>query len=76
MSTYTQHDGISTSSDNGSILHFACSRLFTLIAGFGEETFSAADYFFWIPWIMPHIGGVIGALTYYFMIEHHHPDDD
>jgi len=51
-------------------------RLFTLIAGFGEETFSTADYFFWIPWIMPHIGAVIGALTYYFMIEHHHPDND
>merc|ERR1712018_571420 len=51
-------------------------RLFTLIAGFGKETFSAGDYFFWIPWIIPHIGAVIGALTYYFMVEHHHPDDD
>ena len=46
------------------------------MAGFGLETFNSADYFFWIPWIMPHIGAVIGALTYYFMIEHHHPDDD
>ena len=56
--------------------HFQYSRLLTLIAGFGQETFSTGDYFFWIPWIVPHIGAVIGALTYYFMIEHHHPDDD
>ena len=58
------------------VVQFDCSRLFTLIAGFGEETFSSGDYFFWIPWIIPHIGAVIGALTYYFMVEHHHPDDD
>ena len=41
--------------------HFQYSRLLTLIAGFGQETFSTGDYFFWIPWIVPHIGAVIGA---------------
>ena len=46
------------------------------MAGFGTETFSAYDYFFWIPWLMPHIGGVIGGLVYYFLIEHHHDEDD
>lgn len=51
-------------------------RILTYMAGFGTNVFTEAYYFFWIPWIIPHIGGVIGALTYYFMIEMHHPDDD
>jgi glycerol uptake facilitator-like aquaporin len=46
------------------------------MAGFGSETFTEPNYFFWIPWIMPHIGGVLGALVYYFMVEHHHDDGD
>lgn len=58
-------------------LIFIHRRLLTLIAGFGNETFNDYfDYFFWIPLIMPHIGALIGAVTYYFMIEHHHPDND
>ena len=44
------------------------------MAGFGNETFSSANYFFWIPWVMPHVGGVIGALVYYFAVEFHHDD--
>jgi MIP family channel proteins len=51
-------------------------RLFTLIAGFGNETFKSADYFFWIPWLVPHFGGIFGAIVYYFMVEHHHNDVD
>lgn len=50
-------------------------RLFTLIAGFGKETFSAVDSFFWIPWIVPHFGAVFGAGLYYIMVEHHHKDE-
>ncbi len=50
------------------------SRLLTLIAGFGSEVFTTADYFFWIPWLMPHVGGLLGAVLYYFMVEHHHPE--
>ena len=46
------------------------------MAGFGKQVFTEAYYFFWIPWIIPHIGGVIGALVYYFIIEMHHPDED
>ena len=38
---------------------------------FGDDSNS----FFWIPWIMPHIGGPIGALVYQLMIEGHHPDE-
>eukprot|EP00095_Tigriopus_kingsejongensis_P000695 maker-scaffold58_size443543-snap-gene-2.10 protein:Tk00695 transcript:maker-scaffold58_size443543-snap-gene-2.10-mRNA-1 annotation:"Aquaporin-3" len=50
-------------------------RLLTYIVGFGN-VFTADDYFFWIPWLMPHAGAIIGALTYYYLIEHHHRDED
>ena len=55
------------------IYFFITSRLLTLIAGFGKQTFSNGDYFFWIPWIVPHFGALIGAFTYFFLIEYHHP---
>ena len=47
--------------------------------GFSDESTKYAfgetnNYFFWIPWIMPHIGGPIGALVYMFMIGAYHPD--
>jgi MIP family channel proteins len=51
-------------------------RLLTLVAGFGGEVFTKANSFFWIPWVMPHVGGILGALVYFFMVEVHHPDVD
>merc|ERR1712223_2337891 len=48
---------------------------FALNAGWKKETFSANDYFFWIPWIVPHFGAIFGAVLYYIMVEHHHNDD-
>jgi len=52
-------------------------RLLTLMAGWDSDvTFGATNnYFFWIPWLLPHIGGVLGALLYQFMIAIHHPVD-
>jgi len=49
-------------------------RLFEAIL-FGAETFSSPKgmYYFWVPIIGPHIGAVLGALIYIFMIEMHHP---
>jgi len=47
-------------------------RLFTLIV-FGKETFTNANYFFWIPWLIPHVGGIVGAHVYYYLVEHHAP---
>ena len=38
-------------------------RLFSLMAFTNSKSYTfgeANDYFFWIPWIMPHIGGPIG----------------
>ena len=46
------------------------------MAGWGNAPFTAGDSFFWIPWLLPHIGGVLGAILYQFMIELHHPEDD
>jgi len=49
-------------------------RLFTLIAGW-EEAFSAFDSWFWIPLVLPHVGGVLAALTYTAMVAAHHPQE-
>jgi len=50
-------------------------RVLTLLAGW-EEPFKAAHSWFWIPWLLPHVGGVVGALLYQFMIGIHHPLED
>ena len=44
------------------------------MAGWDSEvTFgSATNYFFWIPWILPHIGGVFGAVVYFVAVSMHH----
>jgi len=49
-------------------------RLFEAIL-FGSKTFSQGQYYFWIPIVGPHIGAVVGALVYIFMIEMHHPPE-
>ena len=36
----------------------------------------AGDYWFWIPWLMPHVGGILGAALYKILIELHHPPED
>eukprot|EP00090_Calanus_glacialis_P006891 TRINITY_DN15388_c0_g1_i1.p1 TRINITY_DN15388_c0_g1~~TRINITY_DN15388_c0_g1_i1.p1 ORF type:complete len:273 (+),score=84.77 TRINITY_DN15388_c0_g1_i1:71-889(+) len=47
-------------------------RLLTSMAGW-KQPFKAAQSWFWIPWLLPHVGGVVGALIYQFMIDIHHP---
>jgi len=59
-----------------SILSEFVRRLFTLAADFGDETFTDNDHFFWIPWIMPHVGGIIGAATYWGCISALHSNKD
>lgn len=48
-------------------------RLFTCIAGWGIETFSADNYF-WIPIVGPLVGGVVGAGIYRIFVEFHRTD--
>jgi len=39
-------------------------RVFTSIM-YGGEVFSAHDYWFWIPMLVPYLGGAIGSYIYY-----------
>jgi len=47
-------------------------RIFEAIV-YGSETFKQGSYYFWIPILGPHIGAILGALIYIFLIEMHHP---
>ncbi|XP_006894564.1 PREDICTED: aquaporin-9 [Elephantulus edwardii] len=51
-------------------------RLFTFMAGWGSEVFTAGNNFWWIPVVGPMVGAVIGGLIYVLFIEIHHPDPD
>jgi len=50
-------------------------RLLTLLAGW-KDSFKAADSWFWIPWLLPHVGGVLGAAIYKVMVGVHCQDSD
>ena len=39
-----------------------------------QESFTAADSWFWVPWLLPHLGGLVGAGLYKIMVGIHHPD--
>ncbi|XP_078098280.1 aquaporin-3-like [Mustelus asterias] len=43
-------------------------RLFTAIAGWGSEVFTAGNYWFWIPVASPIIGAIFGVLIYKFIV--------
>ncbi|RXN04142.1 aquaporin-9 [Labeo rohita] len=51
-------------------------RLFTAMAGWGLEVFSAGNSWWWVPVVGPMMGGVLGALIYFLMIELHHPEPE
>ena len=63
-------------------------RLRRLLTWFvwGDEVFKAPDpnktgtldtyYFFWIPWILPHVGALFGALSYVLFISLHHEEEE
>ncbi|CAH8554851.1 unnamed protein product [Schistosoma turkestanicum] len=46
-------------------------RLMIFLFGWGNQAFSGADYFFWIPIAGPYIGAVIGAVLYELTIGIH-----
>ncbi|CAG8570553.1 8035_t:CDS:2, partial [Ambispora leptoticha] len=39
-------------------------RLFTFVAGYGVEVFSAAKLYFWIPLVAPIVGGLVAGFVY------------
>jgi len=50
-------------------------RLLSYFAGSGVDVFSFQNWtWFWIPLVIPHFGGMIGALIYTFFIEFHWPN--
>ncbi|XP_009319855.1 PREDICTED: aquaporin-9 isoform X2 [Pygoscelis adeliae] len=49
-------------------------RLFTAIAGWGMEVFTAGNNWWWVPIVAPMLGGVLGAIIYIIFIEIHHSD--
>lgn len=47
-------------------------RIFTALAGWGTEVFTAGNNFWWIPVVGPMCGAVIGSYIYILCIEAHH----
>jgi glycerol uptake facilitator-like aquaporin len=43
-------------------------RLFTAMAGWGSQVFTAGHYFFWIPIVGPLVGSVLGTFIYLILI--------
>ncbi|KAL7830967.1 hypothetical protein SRHO_G00304690 [Serrasalmus rhombeus] len=51
-------------------------RLFTAVAGWGVDVFRAGGCWWWIPVAGPMVGGVVGAVIYFLLIELHHPEPE
>lgn len=51
-------------------------RLFTAVAGWGSQVFTANNYWWWIPIVGPLIGGVLGGFVYDLFITRFHPPED
>jgi MIP family channel proteins len=47
-------------------------RLFTFVAGWGGEVFTAGNGWWWVPIVGPLIGGVLGGYAYDLAITKHH----
>ncbi|KAM9451068.1 aquaporin-3b isoform 1-T4 [Clarias gariepinus] len=46
-------------------------RIFTALAGWGTEVFTAHDYWFFVPIFAPFIGAMVGVLVYQLMVGYH-----
>ncbi|XP_020847086.1 aquaporin-10 [Phascolarctos cinereus] len=50
-------------------------RLFTYVAGWGPEVFSAGNGWWWVPVVAPMVGAVLGTAAYQLLVGLHHPED-
>ncbi|XP_053573499.1 aquaporin-9 [Bombina bombina] len=50
-------------------------RIFTALAGWGTEVFTAGNNWWWVPVVGPMVGAPIGAFIYIICIEAHHRDN-
>lgn len=46
-------------------------RIFTALAGWGSEVFTAGDYWFFVPIFAPFFGSLVGVLVYQLMVGFH-----
>ncbi|XP_019905710.1 aquaporin-10b isoform X2 [Esox lucius] len=70
--------GISMGSNSGYSLNPARDigpRLFTYIAGWGDEVFRAGCNWWWVPLVATCVGALVGTLIYELLIEVHHPEN-
>lgn len=51
-------------------------RLFTAMAGWGWDVFTASNYWWWVPVVAPLVGGVLGGYAYDLLITRHHPSTE
>ncbi|XP_055076875.2 aquaporin-10b [Misgurnus anguillicaudatus] len=71
--------GVSMGSNSGYAINPARDfgpRLFSYIAGWGDEVFRAGNGWWWIPLVATCIGGLIGSLLYELLIGVHHSNRD
>ncbi|XP_052036910.1 aquaporin-10 [Apodemus sylvaticus] len=50
-------------------------RLFTYLAGWGPDVFSAGNGWWWVPVVAPMVGATLGTATYQLLVALHHPED-
>ena len=51
-------------------------RILSLAIGYGTETFSAFDYWFYVPIVGPHCGAILGSLLYEVFVNLHWPNEE
>ncbi|XP_056335684.1 aquaporin-10b [Danio aesculapii] len=71
--------GISMGSNSGYAINPARDfgpRLFSYIAGWGDEVFRAGHGWWWVPIIITCVGALLGSLLYELLIGVHHPDSE
>ena len=62
---------------NSFIIRFAINpardlgpRVMISLFGWGWEAFSGHGYWFWIPLVCQHMGGVVGVMLHWVIVEH------
>ncbi|XP_017336685.1 aquaporin-10b isoform X1 [Ictalurus punctatus] len=71
--------GVSMGSNSGYALNPARDigpRIFSYIAGWGDEVFRAGAGWWWIPLVATCVGGLVGSLIYELLIGVHHPEQE
>ncbi|KAI4885686.1 hypothetical protein NFI96_017633 [Prochilodus magdalenae] len=69
--------GISMGSNSGYAINPARDigpRVFSFIAGWGDEVFRAGHGWWWVPLVATCVGGLVGSLVYELVIGVHHPE--